>query len=141
MPKFTITSAIDILVVAILIYQLLLIIRGRRAVHILLGVGILVLIYFVAIWARLEVLRTILATLAPFTAIALIVMFQSELRRMLARLGRRPFFGISHLERREATQEILLAVTHLAQKKTGALIVVERKIGLRTFVESGVHLE
>jgi len=141
MPKFTITSAIDILVVAILIYQLLVIIRGRRAVHILLGVLILVLIYFVAIWAKLEVLRTILATLAPYTAIALIVMFQSELRRMLARLGRRPFLGVTQLERRELMQEILLAVAHLSQKRTGALIVLERKLGLRTFVESGVNLD
>jgi diadenylate cyclase len=141
LPKFTVTSAIDILVVAILIYQLLLIIRGRRAVHILLGIGILVLIYFVAIWARLEVLRTILATLAPYTAIALIVMFQSELRRMLARLGRRPFLGVTQLERRELTQEVLLAIAHLAQKRIGALIVLERKLGLRTFVESGVNLD
>ncbi|HEX4593283.1 MAG TPA: diadenylate cyclase CdaA [Bryobacteraceae bacterium] len=141
LPKFTITSAVDILVVAILIYQLLVIIRGRRAVHILLGVGILVLIYFVAIWARLEVLRTILATLAPYTAIALIVIFQSELRRMLARLGRRPFLGVTQLERRELMQEILLAVAHLSQKRTGALIVLERKLGLRTFVESGVNLD
>ena len=141
MPKFTITSAIDILVVAILIYQLLLIIRGRRAVHILLGVGILVLIYFIAVWFRLEVLRTILATLAPYTAIALIVMFQSELRRMLARLGRRPFLGVAQLERRELMQEILLATAHLSQRKIGALIVIERKLGLRTFVESGVILD
>ena len=141
MPKFTITSAIDILVVAILIYQLLVIIRGRRAVHILLGMGILFLIYFIAIWAKLEVLRTILATLAPYTAIALIVMFQSELRRMLARLGRRPFLGVTQLERRELMQEILLAVAHLSQRKTGALIVLERKLGLRTFVESGVNLD
>jgi diadenylate cyclase len=141
LPKFTVTSAIDILVVAILIYQLLLIIRGRRAVHILLGIGILVLIYFVAIWAKLEVVRTILATLAPYTAIALIVMFQSELRRMLARLGRRPFLGVTQLERRELTQEVLLAIAHLAQKRIGALIVLERKLGLRTFVESGVNLD
>src|ERR1700730_5420717 len=141
MPKFTVTSAIDILVVAILIYQLLLIIRGRRAVHILLGMGILVLIYFVAIWAKLELLRTILATLVPYTAIALIVMFQSELRRMLARLGRRPFLGVTQLERRELTQEVLLAIAHLAQKRTGALIVLERKLGLRTVVESGVNLD
>jgi diadenylate cyclase len=140
-PKFTPTDAIDILVVAFLIYQFLLIIRGRRAAHVLVGLCILAAIYAAAVWAKLEVLRTILATLAPFTAIALIVMFQSELRRMLARLGRRPFLGISQLERREVTQEILLAITHLAQKKTGALIVVERKIGLRTFVESGVNLD
>ncbi len=141
LPKFTIISALDILIVAVLIYQLLLIIRGRRAVHVLFGVAILGLIYVAASWARLEVLRTILATLAPYTAIALIVMFQSELRRLLARLGRKPFLGISKIERRELTQEILLAVTHLSQRKIGALIVVERKIGLRTFMESGVHLD
>lgn len=140
-PKFTLTDVIDILVVAFLIYQFLLIIRGRRAAHVLVGLCILAAIYGVAVWAKLEVLCTILATLAPFTAIALIVMFQAELRRMLARLGRRPFLGISQLERREVSQEILLAITHMAQKKIGALIVVERKIGLRTFVESGVSLD
>jgi diadenylate cyclase len=140
-PKLTVTGAIDILIVAVLVYQFLLIIRGRRAAHVLFGLCILVAIYLVAIWAKLEVLRTILATLAPYTAIALIVMFQSELRRTLARLGRRPFLGISQLERREVTQEILLAIAHLSQRKVGALIVVERKIGLRTFVESGVSLD
>jgi diadenylate cyclase len=140
-PKLTVTGAIDILIVAVLVYQFLLIIRGRRAAHVLFGICILVAIYIAAIWARLEVLRTILATLAPYTAIALIVMFQSELRRTLARLGRRPFLGISQLERREVTQEILLAIAHLSQRKVGALIVVERKIGLRTFVESGVSLD
>lgn len=141
LPKFSVTAAVDILIVAVLIYQFLLLIRGRRAVHILLGLGILGLIYFIAIVARLEALRTILATLAPYTAIALIVIFQSEMRRMLARLGRRPFLGVSQLERREVTQEILLAIADLSQHKVGALIVVERKIGLRTFVESGVNLD
>ncbi len=141
LPKLTITSAIDILIVAILIYQFILIIRGRRAVYVLVGICILGLTYVVAIYARLELLRTLLATLAPYTPIALIVMFQSELRRMLARLGRRPFLGISQLERRELTQEVLFAVNKLAQEKTGALIVLERKIGLRTFVESGVNLD
>src|SRR5271169_3994523 len=141
LPPFTLTAAIDIIIVAVLIYQFLLIIRGRRAVHVLLGLGVLALIYALAVWVKLDLLHTILATLAPYTAIALIVMFQSELRRVLARLGRRPFLGVSQLERRELTQEIMLAVTHLSQNKIGALIVVERKIGLRTFVESGVNLD
>jgi diadenylate cyclase len=141
LPKLTVTAAIDILIVAVFIYQFLLIIRGRRAVHILFGVCILGLIYVASIFMRLEVLRTLLSTIAPYTAIALIVMFQSELRRMLARLGRKPFLGITQLESRELTQEIVLAVTHLSQRKMGALIVVERKIGLRTFVESGVRLD
>ncbi len=94
-----------------------------------------------AVWAKLELLHTILATLAPYTAIALIVMFQSRTRRALARLGRRPFLGISQLERRELSQEVMLAVGRMAQTKVGALIVIERKIGLRTFIESGVSLD
>ena len=141
LAKLTLTEVIDILIVATLIYQLLLIIRGRRAVHVFVGLCMVGLMYLIAIWARLEVLRTILATLLPYTAIALIVMFQADLRRLLARLGRRPFLGIREIERREVTREILLAIAHLSQKKTGALIVVERKIGLRTFVESGVNLD
>jgi diadenylate cyclase len=141
LPPLTITAAIDIVIVAVLIYQFLLIIRGRRAVHVLLGVCVLGLIYAAAVWAKLELLHTILATLAPYTAIALIVMFQAELRRALARLGRRPFLGISQLERRELSQEVVLAVGRLSQTKVGALIVIERKIGLRTFIESGVSLD
>lgn len=141
LPPITITAAIDILIVAALIYQFLLIIRGRRAVHVLLGLGVLALIYGLAVWAKLDLLRTILATLAPYTPIALIVMFQAELRRALARLGRRPFLGVSQIERRELSQEVVLAVARMSQNKVGALIVVERKIGLRTFVESGVNLD
>jgi len=141
LPPLTLTAAIDIVIVAALIYQFLLIIRGRRAVHVLLGLCVLALIYALAMWAKLDMLRTILATLAPYTPIALIVMFQAELRRALARLGRRPFLGVSQLERRELSQEVVLAVSRLSQNKVGALIVLERKIGLRTFVESGVNLD
>src|ERR1700685_1978865 len=141
LPPLTLTAAIDIVIVAALIYQFLLIIRGRRAAHVMLGLGVLALIYAVAVWAKLDLLRTILATLAPYTPIALIVMFQAELRRALARLGRRPFLGISQIERRELSQEVVLAVARMSQNKVGALIVVERKIGLRTFVESGVNLD
>jgi diadenylate cyclase len=141
LPPLTLTSALDILIVAVLIYQFLLIIRGRRAIHVLMGLGVLVIIYVAAVWAKLDLLSTILATLAPYTAIALIVMFQTELRRALARLGRRPFLGASQIERRELSQEVVLAVGRMAQKKIGALIVLERKIGLRTFVESGVNLD
>lgn len=141
LPPLSITSAVDIVVVAVLIYQFLLIIRGRRAVHVLMGLGVLGVIYAIAVWAKLELLHTILATLVPYTPIALIVMFQAELRRALARLGRRPFLGISQLERRELSQEIVLAVGKLSQSRIGALIVMERKIGLRTFIESGVTLD
>lgn len=142
LPHLSITAIIDILVVAVLVYQAILIIRGRRAVHILSGVGILVLVYLVADWTHLELLRTLLATLAPYTAFALIVMFQSDLRRMLAGIGRRNWFNLgARLQRREMVEELHLTLLQLSQEKTGALIVVEREIGLRTFVESGVLLD
>src|SRR5581483_5547143 len=141
LPRLTITAGIDIVIVAILIYQFLLIVRGRRAVHVFMGLLVLAVIYAVATLAKLELLHTILATLFPYTPIALIIMFQAELRRALARLGRRPFLGISQLERHELSQEVVLAVGRLAQTRVGALIVLERKIGLRTFIESGVSLD
>jgi len=140
-PKLTFTSVIDILAVAILIYQLLVIIRGRRAAYVLSGLWVLTIVYLIAMYARLELLRSVLAALAPYTAIALIVMFQSEIRRLLARIGRSRWLGLGgQLERREVVDEILLAVEQMSELKMGALIVVERDIGLRTFIESGVAL-
>jgi diadenylate cyclase len=76
----------------------------------------------------------------PYMAVAVIVLFQSEIRRTLARIGRKRF-GASAFRRRESTEDIVLAVARLASEKTGALIVMERDIGLRTFIESGVRLE
>jgi diadenylate cyclase len=142
LPKLTLRAIIDILVVAALIYQFILIVRGRRAAHILTGLWILGLLYLVALWTRLELLRSVLAGLAPYTAIALIVMFQSEIRRFLARIGRSRWLGLGgQLERREVADEIILALQQLAEMKAGALIVIERDIGLRTFTESGVALD
>ncbi len=142
LPRVTLSSLVDIILVAVIIYQFLMMIRGRRAVPILIGLGILGGVYGVAVIAQLELLRTALAALAPYTAFALIVMFQSELRRILARIGRTQFriFG-NQLQRREVTQDILMAVTKMASEKTGALIVIARDVGLRTFIESGVPLD
>jgi diadenylate cyclase len=141
-PKLTITALIDILAVATLIYQFIVIVRGRRAAHVLTGLWILGIIYLIALWARLELLRSVLSYLAPYTALALIVMFQSEIRRMLARIGRSRWLGLGgQLERREIVDEIILALQQMAETKTGALIIVERESGLRTFIESGVPLD
>lgn len=142
LPKLTVTAIIDILAVAFLIYQFIAIVRGRRAAHIITGLWILGLVYLIAVYARLELLRTVLAALAPYTAIALIVMFQSEIRRLLIRIGRNRWMGLGgQLERREMVDEIILALEQMVQLRTGALIVVERDIGLRTFIESGVSLD
>lgn len=135
-------SVIDVLAVAILIYNFFSMVRGRRAAHVLVGLAVLLAAYFLAVWAHLDLLRSVLAALAPYSAIALIVVFQSEIRRTLARLGRIRWLGLGgQLERREMVDDILLAVQQMAEDKVGLLIVIERDIGLRTFVESGVALD
>ncbi len=140
--KLTVLSVIDILAVAVLVYQFIMIVRGRRAAPILTGIGVLVVVYLGAVWAHLDLLRSVLAGIAPYTAFALIVMFQSEIRRLLSRIGRFRWLGLEgQLERREVADEILLAVQALIDGRTGALIVIERDIGLRTFIESGVALD
>jgi len=142
MPQMTITAAIDILLVALLIYQVVILIRGRRAAHILAGIGVIIVAYAVSVFAGLILLRSIFENLAPYSAFGLIVMFQSEIRRLLARIGERRWIGFgSRLETREVADEILLAVSHMAAHKIGALIVVERETGLRTFIESGVPVD
>jgi diadenylate cyclase len=142
LPRFSWNAALDILLTAFLIYQFIMIVRGRRSAAILAGILVLVIVYLVAVYAQLELLRTFLATLAPYTAFGMIVMFQSEIRRLLARIGQRRVIGFgSRLHRRETVEEILLAVQQLSQQRIGALIVVEREVGLRSFIESGVSLD
>jgi diadenylate cyclase len=140
LPKFTPLGVVDILVVAFLIYELIMIVRGTRAAHILSGILTIIVIYNLALWLHFELLRFILSYAMPYMAIAVIVLFQSEIRRTLARIGRKRLFGRA-IRRRETTEEIILAIGKLSEERTGALIVLERDIGLRTFIESGVRLD
>jgi diadenylate cyclase len=142
LPTLTAAAIVDILMVAFLIYQCLMVVRGTRAGHILAGILVMVLLYVAALWAGLEALRSLLSFIVPYLGIAIIVLFQSEIRRTLARIGRKQWFGLTGGFRApESISEILMAVEQLAEKKTGALIVLERDIGLRTFVESGVAMD
>jgi diadenylate cyclase len=140
LPSLRITDGIDILVVAFLIYQGLLIVKGTRAAHILVGILMLVALYVVALWVGLEAVRSVLSFIVPYIALAVIVLFQSEIRRTLARMGRKRWLGRGY-QRPEFTEDLLIAARRLAAEKIGALIVLERDIGLRTFIESGVRLD
>jgi diadenylate cyclase len=140
LPTLTPAGVVDILVVAFMIYQALMIVKGTRAGHILIGILIMVALYGVALYTGLEAVRSVLSYIVPYLALAVIIMFQSEIRRTLARLGRKRWFGTGY-QRPEFTEDILIAVRRLAADKTGALIVIERDIGLRTFIESGVRLD
>jgi DNA integrity scanning protein DisA with diadenylate cyclase activity len=134
LPRLDLIGAIDVLVVAFVVYQALMVVRGTRAGHILAGIIIMLLLYLGASWSGLEALRSVLSFIVPYTGLAIIVLFQSEIRRTLARLGRKRWFGLGGEYRNpESIGEIMMAVEQLAQQRIGALIVLERDIGLRTF--------
>jgi diadenylate cyclase len=138
----TLRGVVDIVVVAFLVYQALMVVRGTRAGHILIGIFIMVLLYALSVWAGLEALRAVLSFIVPLIGLAIVVLFQSEIRRTLARLGRKRLLGFGAGYRDpESVNEILMAVEVMAPKRVGALIVLERDIGLRTFIESGVTLD
>jgi diadenylate cyclase len=140
-PHISVTSVIDILLVAFLIYQFLVLVRGTRAAPMLIGVATLGLAFY---FARLEELRTLnwlLSTLLPYVVFALIVVFQSEIRHALANLGSRISLIRASSSVADVYDDIVLAANLFSQNQTGALIVIEREIGLRTYIESGVALD
>src|SRR5437764_13470250 len=142
LPNLDLTGALDILLVAFVVYEVLMVVRGTRAGHILIGILTMVSIYALASWAGLEALRSLLSFIVPYIGLAVIVLFQSEIRRTLARIGRKNWLGFGKGFRGpEALSEILLAVDQFSREKIGALIIFERDIGLRTFIESGVALD
>jgi diadenylate cyclase len=141
-PRLSMTSILDILVVAFLVYEFLKLIKGTRAIPMLVAVVIL----GVAFWiAHLEALKTVdwlITTLLPYAIFALIVVFGAEIRHALARLGRRLSAGRGGaFNGADSYEDIVLAANHFSQTVCGALIVIEREIGLRTFIESGVPLD
>jgi diadenylate cyclase len=140
LPHLTIRGVIDILLVAVIVYQALMVVRGTRAGHILLGIFMIVALYAAAVWFGLEALRSLLSFIVPYLGFAIIVLFQSEIRRTLARIGRKRWLGAG-FRVQETVNDIVLAVSELQEKKTGALIVLERDIGLRTFIESGMRID
>jgi len=134
--------ALDILLVALLIYQVLIMIRGTRAVPMLVGLTVLALIFYFARIGELTTLNWVVSRVLPYVVFALIVVFQSEIRHVLADLGRRlTFLRTGSSTEGDSYDDIVLAANLFSQHQTGALIVIEREIGLRTHIESGVPLD
>jgi diadenylate cyclase len=134
-------SVIDILVVAVLLYQFLALIKGTRATQMAVGVVALALAVYLARLAELKTVSWLVNTLLPYAIFALIVVFAGEIRSMLAKAGRKLLAARSSPELAEAYDDIVMAANLFAQNQTGALIVLEREIGLRTHIESGVPLD
>lgn len=132
--------ALEIMVLAILFYYLFGFIRGTRAVQVLKGLVILLVIFFLAQRLQLDTVNWILGRVFPVAAIALIILFQPELRRVLASLGGNPF--LPSLGRNEAVLDaIAQACNILSKKRIGALIAIEDHVGLKNYIESGVKID
>lgn len=135
-------DGIDIALVSFLIYKLLQLIRGSRAFQMVVGTFIVVTLFFVSRWARLETVNWLLRNSLAYIGFAIIVLYQAELRKALAHLGKAPLFRIlSQPHTSETIDEVVLAITTLARRKTGAIIVIERDIGLRNYIEGGIILD
>ena len=133
--------ALDILLVALLIYQVLTMIRGTRAAPMLAGLVVVAITFYLARIGELTTLNWVVSHVLPYLVFALIVVFQSEIRHVLADLGRRLSFLHGSSAESDSYDDIVLAANLFSQHQTGALIVIEREIGLRTHIESGVPLD
>jgi len=134
---------VDIFIVSALIYEVLLLIRGTRAVQMGLGAGVLVALYYGSRWGRLETVNWLIRNLFGYFVFAAIVLFQSDIRRALAHLGRGPFFRYfaKPESAEESIEELVVAAGMLASQRIGAIIAIERQIGLRNYIEGGIPLE
>lgn len=141
----TLRNVLDITLVFIIVYVVLKLLRGTRAVPTVVGIVILALFYWLAVAQDLATLEFVLQSAIFYVGIAIIVLFQSEIRQALIYFGNRLRFPILRRARGQLGEtiydEIVLAATTLASEKTGALIVIERNIGLRNLVDSGVEID
>lgn len=135
-------AVIDILLVSFLLYKLFQLIRGGRAFQMVVGTLLLVLLFFASQWGQLTTLNWLLRNTLAYIGFAVIVLYQQELRRGLANLGRAPLFRFLNPARSKGTiDEIAFSVLTLAQRHMGAILVIERDIGLRSYIEGGIRLD
>lgn len=136
-----IRDIIDIALVAYILYRFLLLVRGTRGAQMTVGMVVLLGFYYATRFYRLTTVQWLLNNLLTYVVFGIIVLYQSEIRRGLAGLGMTSFFGRHKSNKKSGFEEIILAATTLASKKIGALVVVERDIGLRNYAESGIALD
>lgn len=136
-------DVLDILIVSILIYESLKLIRGTRAAQMALGSAFVLVLFYVSRRFPLQTVNWLIRNVFVYAGFAAIVLFQSDIRRALSHLGRSPFFRYfaGSKQADETIEEVMTAAGLLAQGHVGALIVIEREIGLRNYVESGIPLD
>ena len=134
-------DSLDILAVTFAVYWLLLLIRGTRAVQMLTGLLVLIAVRLISDWAQLATVGLILENFFTWGVIIIIILFQQDIRRALARMGRGFFPAVTRREETQMLEEIVRAAQTLASKRVGALVVLERETRLDDLIEAGVRLE
>jgi diadenylate cyclase len=141
----TVRNTLDFALVFIIVYVLLKLVRGTRALPTAVGMVALGLLYWLAVAQDLPTLEFVLRGALLYIGVAIIVLFQTEIRQALIYFGNRVRFPVLRRQRGQLGEtiydEIVLAATTLASEKTGALIVIERNVGLRNFIDAGVGLD
>jgi len=132
---------LDILIVAFVIYRLFLLMKGTRAIQMLLGLLVLLLGVITAQWWQLEGLNWIISSLKTVWVVAFVIVFQPELRTALAQLGKNRIIGLFLKRESRAIKEVVEACQELSEKGIGALIVFEMNTGLKDHIETGTLLE
>lgn len=136
---------IDVGIVSFIIYKLILLVKGTRAVQLLKGILVLIATWGISTWFNLYTLKWLMNHMFTFGVVSVLIIFQPELRRALEQLGRGKLFSRSNtLERdvlNEQIEEIIKAVRHMSKRRIGALIVFERSTGLNELLESGINME
>ena len=142
-PRMTWWDVIDILIVSLLIYEGLKLIRGTRAMQMAAGTLLVVLLFYVSQLFPLQTVAWLIRSVLVYVVFAAIVLFQTDIRRALSQLGSAPVFRyFARAERAaETIEEVIAAAGMLSKANVGAIMVVEREIGLRNYVESGIPLD
>jgi diadenylate cyclase len=129
---------VEITIVAVLTYRILVLLQRTRAMQMMLGIGLLVAAYALAVILNFELIRTILETLFQYGAIAALVVFQPELRAALARMGQSRFLRVfMKIQNPEVIDELVDAVERLSKTSTGAIIALEQEVGLDEYAQTG----
>lgn len=142
-PQLSGWDILDILIVSFLIYEALKLIRGTRAMQMAIGSLLVIGLLYLSQAFPLPTVGWLIRNLLAYVVFAAIVLFQSDIRRGLSHFGRAPFFRyLGRSERAaESIEEVVTATALLAKDRVGAIIVFEREIGLRNYVESGIPID
>ena len=139
--SFRLADLVDIAVVSVLFYKLFALIRGTRTAQMAVGLALMVGLAALAYWFKMEAMTWIFENLTTFGLLALVILFQPELRGVLANIGLAgPLRPFSNVTGRHLIEEISRAVVRLAELKYGGLIVIERRVGLREYIETGKEM-